>query len=79
MLYPLLAFQHRIGFFGHEGGIWAFIGFLFMVVVIAILFKLMKLILPALGVTSPWDQVCFWVAVLICVIMFANYSFGYWF
>ena len=79
MLYSLLAFQHRLGFFGHEGGIWVFIGFLCMVVVVAILFKIMKLILPALGVGEPWVSVIYWIAVLLCVFFFVNYAFGGWF
>jgi predicted Zn-ribbon and HTH transcriptional regulator len=79
MLTQLAFLQHRIGFFGHEGGLWAFIGFLFTVVVIAILFKIMKLLLPALGVTEPWVSVIYWVAVLLCVFVFANYAFGGWF
>jgi hypothetical protein len=75
----LLALQHRIGFFGHEGALWAFIGFLFTVVIIAILFKIMKLALPALGVGEPWATICFWLAVLLCVFLFMNYAFGGWF
>jgi hypothetical protein len=50
-----------------------------MVVVVAILFKIMNLVLPALGVGEPWASICFWVAVLICVFLFMNYSFGGWF
>jgi hypothetical protein len=79
MLSLLAMLQHHIGFFGQEGIVWAFIGFLFMVVVVAILFKIMKLLLPALGVGEPWVSICFWVAVLICVFIFMNYSFGRWF
>ena len=80
-MYSLLAMlqHHGIGFFGHEGFIWAFIGFLAMVVIVAILFKIMNLVLPALGVPEPWASVCFWIAVLLCVILFMNYSFGGWF
>ncbi len=80
-MYSLLAlFQHHVvGFFGHEGVVWAFIGFLFLVVVVAILFKIMKLVLPALGVGEPWVSVIYWCAVLICVILFMNYAFGGWF
>lgn len=76
----LAAFQrHNIGFFGHDGVIWAFIGFIFLVIVVAILFKIMKLVLPALGVTEPWVSVIYWCAVLICVVLFMNYAFGGWF
>ncbi len=78
-LYSALLLDHRVGFFGHEGAVWAFIGFLFTVVVIAILFKIMKLALPALGVTEPWTSIIFWIAVLLCVFVFMNYSFGGWF
>jgi len=75
----LVLLQHQIGFFGHEGAVWAFIGFLVTVVIIAILFKIMNLALPALGVTEPWVSIIFWFAVLLCVLVFVNYSFGGWF
>ena len=76
----LAAFQHHgVGFFGHDGIIWAFLGFIFLVIVVAILFKIMNLILPALGVGQPWVSVIYWCAVLICVVLFMNYAFGGWF
>ena len=80
MLIAYLALlQHRIGFFGQQGVVWAFLGFLFLVVVVAILFKIMNLALPALGVPQPWATICFWIAVLLCVFLFMNYAFGGWF
>ena len=74
-----LLIDHRVGFFGHEGAIWAFIGLIATVVIIAILFKIMKLVLPALGVGEPWVSVIYWFDVLLCVLIFLNYSFGGWF
>jgi len=77
----MMVFQHGrgIGFFGHEGIIWAFIGFVFTVAVIAILFKITKLLLPALGIGEPWATIVYWVMVLLCLFMFMNYAFGGWF
>ena len=74
-----LLIDHRVGFFGHEGVVWAFIGLIATVVIIAILFKIMKLVFPALGVGEPWVSVIYWFAVLLCVLIFLNYSFGGWF
>lgn len=79
MINLLAMFQHRgIGFFGQEGFVWAFIGLIFMVVLIAICFKIFRLVMPALGVPEPWVSVLYWVFVLLCVLAFMNYSFGHW-
>lgn len=67
----------RIGFFGQTGLIWALLGFLCVCVIIAILFKITKLLLPALGVTEPWGTIIYWVMVLIIFIAFLNYAFGW--
>lgn len=68
-----------IGFFGQSGPIWAFLGFIALCVIIAILFKIFKLLLPQLGVGEPWVQIIYWLAVLLLVILFVNYAFGGWF
>jgi hypothetical protein len=50
MLNLLAMFQHHgIGFFGQEGPLWFFLGLVFLVVVVAISFKIFNLLLPALG------------------------------
>jgi hypothetical protein len=67
----------RIGFFGQPGPIWAFLGFICLCVIAAILFKILFLALPALGVTEPWISIIYWVAVLLLFIMFINYAFGF--
>jgi hypothetical protein len=79
MLATMILLQHRVGFFGQEGIVWALVGFLFTVAVIAILFKIVKLALPAFGVTEPWVSIIYWVMVLICLFIFMNYAFGGWF
>ncbi len=68
-----------LGFFGQAGFLYFFLGLILTAIVIAILFKILKLALPALGVTEPWVQIITWVLVLFCVIFFFNYSFGGWF
>jgi len=75
----LLAMIHPIGFFGQTGMFWAFLGFICMCVVVAILFKILKLALPALGVTEPWVSIIYWLAVLLIFLMFINYAFTGWF
>lgn len=75
----MLQHVHTLGFFGREGFIWVLVGFLFTCAVIAILFKITKLLLPALGVAEPWVSIIYWVMVLICLFVFANYAFGGWF
>ena len=73
-----LASPHRsIGFFGQEGPIWVFLGFVCLCVIIAILFKIFRLALPALGVTEPWMSILYWLAVLILFVLFINYAFGF--
>ena len=67
----------RVGFFGHSGPVWALLGFICLVIVVAILFKLFRLILPALGVGEPWMSVIYWLAVLLLFLMFINYAFGF--
>ena len=68
---------HRMGFFGQEGPLWVFLGFVCWCIIIAILFKILKLALPAFGVTEPWIQIIYWVAVLILFILFLNFAFGF--
>jgi hypothetical protein len=75
----LLAFLHPIGFFGQPGPIWALLGFICMCVVVAILFKILKLALPALGVSEPWVSIIYWVCVLVIFLIFINYAFTGWF
>jgi hypothetical protein len=75
----LLALSHPIGFFGQSGPLWALLGFICMCVVVAILFKILNLALPALGVTAPWAAIIYWVCVLFIFLIFVNYAFGGWF
>jgi hypothetical protein len=77
MAFALALLTGHIGFFGHEGAIWAVIGFLVFCCVVAILFKIVFLALPALGVTEPWISIIFWVLVLILLLAFVNYAFGW--
>jgi hypothetical protein len=68
-----------IGFFGQTGVIWALLGFLCFCVVVAILFKIFNLLLPALGVTEPWMSIIYWLMVLILFLAFISYAFGWGF
>lgn len=67
----------RIGFFGQTGPLWVFLGFVCLCVVAAILFKIINLALPALGVTEPWISIIYWVFVLVLFVTFVNYAFGF--
>jgi hypothetical protein len=70
--------RHEIGFFGHTGVIWALIGFLALCFIVAILFKIFRLLMPALGIGDPWLSIIYWVMVLILFIAFLNYAFGWY-
>jgi hypothetical protein len=67
----------RIGFFGQTGPLWVVLGFICMCVIIAILFKIVFLALPTLGVGQPWISIIYWVLVLLIFILFINYAFGF--
>lgn len=80
MLSLLAMLQHHgIGFFGQEGPLWFFLGVIFIVAVIAISFKICKLLLPALGVQEPWVSIIYWFFVLVCVVFFYNFAVAHWF
>ena len=67
----------HIGFFGQTGALWVLLGFICFCVIVAILFKIVFLALPALGVTEPWMSIIYWVLVLILFITFISYAFGW--
>ena len=77
MISTLALTMGHIGFLDRRGNSGRFLGFIALVVIVAILFKIMKLGLPALGVTEPWVSIIYWVAVLICFILFLNFAFGW--
>jgi hypothetical protein len=77
MLTALALLVHPIGFFGQTGIIWALLGLICLVVVLAILFKIVFLALPALGVTEPWISIIYWLCVLVAFVAFINYAFGW--
>jgi len=79
MLALLLLQRHGIGFFGQEGALWFFLGLMFLVIVVAIFFKIFKLAMPALGVGEPWASICYWLLVLVCVVLFYNFAVAHWF
>jgi hypothetical protein len=66
-----------LGFFGQSGVLWVFLGFICLVVIVAIMYKIVKLALPALGVTEPWLSIIYWLFVLVCFIAFISYAFGW--
>jgi hypothetical protein len=68
---------HPVGFFGQTGLIWALLGFICLVVILAIMFKIVFLALPALGVKEPWISIVYWLCVLVAFIAFINYAFGW--
>jgi hypothetical protein len=79
VLATFISFARPLGFFGQAGPLWFLLGIICTAVMIAILFKILRLVLPALGVTPPWDQVIIWTCVLVVFVCFVNYAFGGWF
>lgn len=75
-LLALFQLGHRIGFFGQQGPLWVFLGVVCLIVVVAIMYKIIFLGLPALGVTEPWISILYWLFVLFCFLMFIYYAFG---
>jgi|HubBroStandDraft_5_1064220.scaffolds.fasta_scaffold11642_4 hypothetical protein len=67
----------RIGFFGQTGPLWVLLGFICFCVIVALLFKIVFLALPALGVKEPWISVIYWAMVLVLFLCFINYAFGF--
>jgi hypothetical protein len=66
-----------VGFFGQAGFLWAVIGFICFVIVVAILFKIVFLALPAFGVAEPWISIIYWLLVLALFLGFISYAFGW--
>jgi hypothetical protein len=70
----LLAQQlHHYGFLGIDGLVGVFLGLLIFAVIVAILFKLFRLVMVALGVPAPWSEILYWVAVLLIFLMFLHF------
>ena len=66
---------HRYGFLGIDGLFGIFIGLICLIVLIAICWKILSLLLPALGVGAPWVQIIYWLFVL-CVVVAFMHLFG---
>lgn len=77
MISTLALAMHHIGFFGQEGPLWVVLGFVSCVVIVAILFKITFLVLPAVGVKEPWISVVYWLLVLVVFLWFISYAFGW--
>lgn len=65
------------GFFGIPGVFGIFIGIIALIIVAAIFWKILSLLLPAVGVGQPWVEIIYWCFVLCLVIAFAH-LFGFY-
>lgn len=72
----LLAQLHHYGFFGIDGLIGLIVGLLVFVVLAAILWHLFKAVMAAVGVPAPWNEVIYWLVVLLIFLMFCHF-FGF--
>jgi hypothetical protein len=64
---------NRYGFAGISGLFGLLVGLIVLVVIVAILFKIMNLLLPALGVGQPWATIIYWLAVLVTFLAFLHF------
>jgi hypothetical protein len=64
---------HHYGFLGIDGLIGIFIGLFIFVVIVAILFKIFRLVMSGLGIPAPWPDVLYWFAVLIIFLCFLHF------
>ena len=69
----LAQLTHHYGFLGINGLVGLFLGLFILVVICVILFKIFKLLMVALGVPGPWDQILYWIAVLIIFLIFLHF------
>jgi hypothetical protein len=56
---------NRYGFAGIGGLIGIFVGLIIFIVVVVILYRIFKLLLPFLGLPDPVNQAIYWFVVLL--------------
>ena len=64
---------HHYGFFGIEGLAGIIIGIIIFIVVVAILWRIMEIMLPKLGLDAGWFQVIKLLLILLLFIVFLHF------
>ena len=64
-------FRHY-GFFGIEGFAGVIIGVIILIILCAILFKIWSLLAPKLGLDAGWQQIIYWLLVLLVFVCFLH-------
>lgn len=62
----------RYGFFGIDGFAGVIIGVIILIVLCVILFKIWGLLAPKLGLDAGWQQIIYWLLVLLVVVSFLH-------
>lgn len=65
------------GFFGIDGLFGIVIGLIILIVVCVILWKIMEIVLPKLGVDGGWQQVIKLLLILVIFLAFCHF-FGFY-
>jgi hypothetical protein len=63
----------RYGFFGIEGFFGLLVGLIVFIVLVSILFKIVGLLLPKLGVDPTWTQIIYWCMVAVVFLAFLHF------
>jgi hypothetical protein len=72
MLSLLLAPLTRYGFFGIEGLAGVIVGLIVLIIFCAILFKIWGLLAPKLVPDAAWQQIIYWLLVLLVFMWFLH-------
>jgi hypothetical protein len=68
----LLAPFTRYGFFGIGGIAGVIIGVIILIILCVILFKIWGLLAPKLGLDASWQQIVYWLLVLLVFVLFLH-------
>jgi divalent metal cation (Fe/Co/Zn/Cd) transporter len=63
---------HRYGFFGIEGFAGIIVGVIILIIFCVILFKIWALLAPKLVPDAGWQQIIYWLLVLLVFVLFLH-------
>ena len=69
----LIQLGHRYGFFGIEGFAGIIVGVIILIILCAILFKIWGLLAPKLVPDAGWQQIIYWLLVLLVFVLFLHF------
>jgi hypothetical protein len=63
----------RYGFFGIQGFAGIIVGVIILIIFCAILFKIWSLLAPKLVPDAGWQQIIYWLLVLLVFVLFLHF------